>query len=73
MHVCRIDGAFLQISTFLEELLAIVYALEGPLIHSSYYDLLIKRSLIQSHIATESFENVEICQKKTAFLKTLPI
>ena len=63
---------FLQISTFLEELLAIVYALEGPLIHISYYDLLIKRSLIQSHIATESFGNVEICRKKTAFLKTLP-
>ena len=63
---------FLQISTFLEELLAIVYALEGPLIHISYYDLLIKRSLIQSHIATESFGSVEICREKKAFLKTLP-
>ena len=55
---------FLRISTFLEELLAIVYALEGPLIHRFYYDLLIKRSLIKSHIATESFGNVEICRKK---------
>ena len=64
MYTYNLDVVFQQISTLLEDSMAIVYG--PPLINSFYYNLLIKSPKAHKQQPQNLLEMLQICQKTTS-------